>query len=112
MCESEIAFTAAYVPWQPAVDLVATAGRLSTPHHDYEMNSRLRADGYRSCPSKREEEEAVAVLAPFMTDIEQRFGLSPVLARYVLCTASTASGKPMTALAKAMVREFDVRHRA
>ena len=103
MCETEVAFSAAYVDWSPSRDLTDSAGRLSTAHLDYEMSARLRAEGFRTVPPKEQEEEARAILAQSIEALERRFGLDPVVMRYALCAKSLESGKPIVALAKALV---------
>ncbi len=56
-----------------------------------------------------EETEAAEILSPYLLEIEARFGLDPVVARYALCSKSIETGTPIMVLAKALAAKLQPR---
>lgn len=105
MCEFGAVFSKAFVEWSPGV---SASGAPLVAHRNFEAWAHVRARGFSGRPSEAEENEAAAILSPFMLEIEGRFGLDPVVApRYALCSKAIEAGTPITALARALVEKLE-----
>jgi len=101
VCEGVSAFSKAFVDWSPDVDSL----RLSTHDRDYVQMFGVRERGGK-LPSASEEDEASKLLAPVDDGIRERFGVDPIVARYMLCSRAIVSGTGIVPLAEELVRRL------
>ena len=102
MCEMISAFSKAFVDWAPELDTM----RLSTRDQDDRQLQRLQKHGRHVIPSEPEEDRASAILEDVYAVIQSRFGVDPVVARYIVCDRAINSGKPIEKIAEALVTKL------